>query len=287
MQTCETCTSIEVPPTNPAEILSRLPAAIFDLTPGSTGRSALIAGDTLQEDTIFGPEAGDGTPQWALAVLLAEERDRFVLGWRTAEALQLGLGRLREIDGHVDTECPHAAGRDLDRVGGQFGVPRPLGFGDCCYWRLLQLLLFQAGPTVHRLLGIAELYTGVRPMAVETLAKIGLVWPVPQSFEGLAGQTFWGAHQYIGADAYWSDEPPALETALDSFWAPLSPTTTYGGLWQPAPAERESLNLVDALNLAKPAGIVVELVNTPMAGRSGCSGSTLRGASTLRGVWIE
>lgn len=273
---CAGCPEISAPKADPLSVLRRLPEALFNLNaPSGDFVPELLAGDPVTDLTIFGPLGQDDTtPQYELARIFAEEKARFILGWRTAEALQLGLGVMTEGEAGVVSNCPHAAGVDLDRVGAQFGVGRPMGFTDCCYWRLVQLLLFTPGPTTWRLLEIAELYTGTRPDAVERPAAITLRWPqVP------TGATFWresapdDVDQHYNHGARWSGPSPANPYA-DTYWRD-GVADDVDAFWSVTNA-RSGLSLLQALKLAKPAGVFVDFENLPTPGIGGCLGATLR-----------
>lgn len=282
---CSDAGVVTVEPTRPLDVLRRLPEALFDLSPGEPDIPALLAGDVLDEDVIFGPGGGGGTPQWALARILAEERDQFVLGWRTAEAIQHATGRVFAADRRLVSETPHARGADLDKLGGQFGLGRPDGFSDCCYWRLIQLVLFQPGATAWRLVEIAELYTGVRPSVVEEPARIRLTWPRPRAYEGVAGLTFFDHLEGLDRGAFWNADPPGPDTTLDSYWNDVSDPSGIPSYWHSDAKPAVGTPIELALALAKPAGVYVALVDIPRMGASGCGGATTRTDGVGRGVW--
>ena len=283
--TCSDDAAITVEPTPPLDVLRRLPEALFDLRAGDAFVPALLAGDILDEDTIFGPIGGGGTPQLAIARILAEERDHFRLGWLTAEAIQHATGMVTVADGRLVSESPHARGTDLDKLAGQFGLGRPDGFSDCCYWRLIQLVLFQPGPTAWRLVEIADLYTGVRPSVIEEPARIRLTWPRPRAYEGIAGLTFFDHLEGFNAGAFWTADPPGPDTALDSYWSDVDDQSGEVGYWHADAKPAVGTPIELALSLAKPAGVFVALVDIPRMGASGCGGATTRTAGIGRGAW--
>lgn len=273
---CSDCGDLALPAIDTASVLSRLPAALINRAQGEDPTPELLAGDILGEDTLFGPLGGGGTPQWALARILAEEAGAFVLGWRTAEALQLAIGEVRTVDGRLVSQCPHARREDLDRLGAQFGIARPNGFSDCCYWRLVHLILFQPGPTTWRLAEIAALYTGVRPLIAETQARVRLTWPVEPSY-GVPGAAYFNHAGYFDRVGHWVTDASAPAAELDGYWG--------DGAWWDTSAPAAGLPLREALDLAKPAGVYVALVNVPQFGRAGCSGATTRAPGSGRGFW--
>lgn len=272
-ENCEDCGLLSGGRTDPATVLNRLPAALWNRRrPTVESVPALAGGDVVYDDTPFGPIAGDETLQWNLARIMAEERDQFVQAWRQAEAEQLAIGTVEAQDGALISQCPHASGRDLDRLGEQLGVGRPPGFTDCCYWRLVTLMLFQPGATRWKLVEIAELFTGIRPAAVEELKLITLVWPDGQpevSFEDLG---HYDTDGYLGGATAAGDD---LEGFCD-----------YDSFWQPSVTGQAGFGLCLALDRAKPAGTAIRFINEPPNGVSGCKGSTTRtAAETIRGHW--
>lgn len=274
------------PTTDPAALLRRLPSPLWDATPpADPGRSAAIFDEVYADSSRFDDsgESAEATVQWNIARWVTEERDRWVQGWRQAEALQLATGRVRIEGGAVVTETPRAGGADLDKLGTQFGIGRPFGFSDCCYWRLVQLLLFTAGPTTAQLVELAVLYTGIAVEVIESPCKILLVWPAVAVTPEI-GASYYGANGYFGsayydavaaqpatsADGYWTDGPAG---DADSWWSADS-------LGKPA-----GLTLEEALELARPAGVRVELVRPPRPGQSGCYGATAITDGMGRGMW--
>lgn len=281
---CSDCGTLELRPTDPLAVLARLPPHLFNQEPGDPYIPPLHAGDLIWDDTVFGPSGGAGTPQWNLARILAEEKDHFVLGWRTAEALQHAIGNVQVVDGRLVSQCPHARHEDLDRLGAQFGVSRPLGFTDCCYWRLVHLLVFQPGSTRWRLAEIAHLFTGVRPIVTEAVARVRLAWPFTPVYAGIHGITFFDDQGFYDRDAYWVGDPSGLVTALDSYWAEGEHAE---GFWGERPTASAGLRLRDAIDLARPAGVYIAYVNEPLNGRAGCKGATTRAPGTFAGNWNE
>lgn len=304
---CADCglTTVPAPPrTDPATILARLPRALFNTTPATEASvPALLAGDVIQDDTVFGPlGSNDATPQFELARILAGEKDDWLGALQQAQIDQLGLGTLRLIDDGVHGLEPHAIGADLDRVGGQFAIGRPVGFTDCCYWRLVQLLLFTRGGRGRGwLLGeIAELYTGERPAIREELCKLTLTWPPLDATQAaylnrdayLNRETFISSEDAApvspydavaagGVEGLPGEDLSALPVPLASRPAPPDDASTY---LEPVPTRIGSgLTLPQALNRVKLAGIAIVLVNEPISGKAGCAGATLRGVATGRG----
>ena len=245
---------------------------------------ALLAGDEVNDTTVFGPlGSADATPQYELARILTEERDRFVQGWRQTEANQLGLGDAEVIDNQFVSTNPRAAGADLDLLLEQYGVPRPLGFTDCCYWRLYELLLWQPGNPAWLLKEIAELYTGVRPLAIESRSKIILQWPSSAVLQ-LRGGTFTDFDAFTNRTAVAGGDQPGPSTVY-SLYAADGPANLYGdGFVGDTVLTSPGLTLEQALAIAKPWGVAVQLVGAPIAGSCGCMGATTRG--TLTGYFV-
>lgn len=289
---CAGCAEISVPATDPVEILRRLPEALFSRKRPVPPQEATFD-EIILDVTQFGPIGGvDPTPQYELARLFAQEKDAFRLGWLRAEANQLGLGLMSVgSDGETLCQCPRAAGRDLDRVGEQFGVGRPLGFTDCCYWRLVQLLLFKPATTVWIIRELAELYTGIRPAVLEEPAKLTLSWPVSggASFADRRVAADPTSGWYADVDAFADGDVELAPAdahhafALDAIdeSVPLPGTlrinnfAVSGGEYTAT-----GLTLEQAIERTKAAGIFVDYLNMPPAGRGGCFGATLRGAAT-------
>jgi len=315
---CADCTLVASTPRPRADtgsLLRRLPAALFNLTVaaidkvadflagslvgdntvfGASAVPAFLAGDAPTETTVFGPlgATDDATPQYGLARVIVDEENQFIGGWQLGEEQQLGLGRLQETAFGVTAEAPGAVGADLDYTGSQFGIGRPSGFTDCCYWRLIQLMVFTPGPTLKKLLDVAELFTGVRPAATEEPLLITLTWPIPPGNDSYwpppgapdsdrdiywdyRGQ-WWGPATPVSVelDLYWVSGDP---TPIDKFWPASDPSELPAGM-----------TLEKALQIVKPAGVVIRLRNAPPAGSSGCSGATQRGSwSTLWGRWTK
>jgi hypothetical protein len=307
---CDDCGLVTVTPSDVGVTLDRLPPALFNRDRPATepGEGAKWDVDTFDNGVFDEVVTGDDvTLQYELARLLTREKDRFVLDWRTVEALQLGLGTLvLNDDGTVVSgDGIRARGADLDRLGEQYGIGRPQGFTDCCYWKLVQLILFTAGATTWKLLEIAELYTGHRPLFVETPAKIALIWPVSAGGSFFGSTTVGQSPQYGAFNLhgfYASDHgSPPLAAASNGVWRRADQQALYanGDLYDLAPpwpsstwrshalTQAGGMDLMHALNLAKPAGVFIELVHVPAAGSSGCGGATTRGPVVGRGRWTE
>ena len=285
---CVECERLSARRTPTIEVLDRLPDALFNKRPPEAEvTDPLLAGDTLYEETVFGPlGSDDATPQWELARVFAREKDAFVAGWRLAESLQLGLGHLHVTDAGVAGEGVRASGVDLDRVGTQFGTGRPTGFTDCCYWRLIQVLVFSPGPSLWKLLEIAELFTGVRPVAVEAPATVTLIWPSTDSLGvSYAGVDEEGNGAQGGAsyDAFASSDTEAPLDEANVAWGNGADPDDEGeleGWWESSTgAPPAGLTLEEALGLAKSAGVYLELQHRPPPGMTGCAGCTQRGAA--------
>lgn len=274
---CSECEPQKPPETDPARILERLPRSLFRLDrpsePAEQSRD-IVVGDWVL-DAPLGVPAENATILWDVARTIAYERDVFVWQWRVAEANQLGLGRMEVVDSAVQSECPRATGVNLDRVGAQYGVTRPAGFTDCCYWRLVLLLLFTPGPTTWLLREIAELYTGERPEIDEAPARITLLWD-PTVTEG-----FWDAESYWDSTGWWESDPspPTVAADTDGFW------DADDSFWDHLlPGGAPGLTLEKALELVKPAGVHLVLQDVPLAGSAGCSWATARAEAGV-GWW--
>lgn len=271
-------------------VLRRLPAALFNLAPPAAATGTPARYDTGQYDDSRYDDAGDGadqTPQYNLARMLAEEIDAFVAGWRTAETLQLGPGHIvTGDDGTTTTDEPHAHGADLDRLGAGFGVGRPYGMPDVCYWRLLLLLLFTPGPSKQQLVRIATLYTGILPRVEETPARIEMIWdPIPAPAQGVApGSTFSDWQQFADFNAFCDASDPSPVTTWDAYARDTGPPGHGDTFLDAVPTGSMGLLLEDALAVAKPAGVAVELVRPPRPGTSGCLGATVRATAMRRGM---
>lgn len=285
---CAPCAEAAVRPTDPAEILARLPAALFS-------RRGPVAPEVAQfdvqlDETQFGPVGGEEpTPQWELARLFAAQRDELLRAWRRTVANTFGLGRLDAVNGEVHSECPHAAGADLDRVGEQYGISRPTGFTDCCYWRLIVLLLFQAGSTRWLISELARLYTGRAPKLVEEPAKLLLSWPVNGGRGFYGPRTLAGGGWYFGVNSYLNGDGPApiATHRRHGYWL-------AGGASDPHPRSHwgrgrvrstTGLTLRAAIALVKAAGVAVVYSNEPRPGLTGCYGATLRRPAGAGAVW--
>jgi hypothetical protein len=279
---CAPCPALSVPVTDPLEILQRLPEALFDFRPPFAGDPGATFDEIFFDETIFGPlDPTEPTPQYEFARIIAAERDHFVLEWRRSVSLQLGLGHMEAEDG--SHQCPHAEGEDLDRVAEQYGVPRPMGFTDCCYWKLVLLVLFKPGTTRWLISEICELYTGHRPALYEEPAKLIIGWPTGGGVSFLDDRTDdadpggW----FIGVDAY--VEGDAMIAGDDEM---------YHGYVQAGPEEAGDrrtfigdgpdgaglgLTLDQAIGRVKAAGVAVSHIDRAPDGRGGCFGETRRG----------
>lgn len=287
---CADCSLVVAEPTRPREFLERLPEALV-------ARAAPVApaGATFDEiffdETIFGPVGGqEPTPQWELARVFVRERNEVVRTLRQAVADQLGLGRMQVTDAGVVGECPRARGAALDQVGEQFGIGRPTGFTDCCYWRLVQLVLFKPGATRWLLSELAELYTGLRPAVVETPARLTLTWPIS------GGESFYDARTtsaedpggwFTDEDAFHSGDPaPSAPDDVQGFWLDGDMAGKPDSFFGDSTVDTaRGLDLGGALDLVKAAGVHVALVNLPPQGRTGCFGATLRGGALGGAAW--
>lgn len=264
--------------THPLRVLERLPERLWNRRAPEVENSvpALLGDTEVVDGAIFGPLVSDATPQYEIARVFASEKDTFVNAWRRVEADQLGFGTTRVMDGRYLGEGPRATGADLDVLLGQYGVSRPFGFTDGCYWRLAQLLLWSKLRSYWRLREIAALYTGTRPGVVEDIGMVTLTWPIPVRGEFISVNLWFGR-------SYWTDSnydaPSALDMYLTSGDDP--PGESFFGPASPQP-EDPGLSLAQALNLVKPAGTRVRLVNPPVAGSTGCYGSKFRRPATAR-----
>lgn len=300
---CADCGLVPRPASQTAAVLARLAPSLWNQTPPSEEATPeLLAGDLVDDATIFGPAgSNDVTPQWEIARNFRLAKDRFLAAWRQTEADQLALGHASiNGAGQMIGEGTYARGADLDRWVEQFGVGRPDGFTDCCLSRLFTLLLFQFGNTRWLLQEIAQLYTGIRPQAVESRSRIMLVWPLSVLV------TFWSdpaAPSRPAFDGYytnasgsgglWSGETPSIGYDLDSFffdgaapWFDSSTPVQTMSAWSTPPTNRiTGLTLENALAVVAPAGVHVELNNKPQWGVSGCAGAVYRGMTTRRGRW--
>jgi hypothetical protein len=272
---CADCPMAANPVTDPVRILERLPARLFNRQPPAPGIQG--AQFPVQLDvTQFGElPAGEPTPQYEIARIIAAEKDRFVGTWRHAVALQHGLGLLT-VDpdtGQVKGQCPRAAGVDLDRVGEQFGIGRPLGFTDCCYWRLVLLMLFKPATTLWLIREIAELYTGVRPMVVEQPARLILIWPGDEGDAFLDQDWFLNQNTFLGGEGAGVDSDES-DLFLDN---PADPKTFATFLSDGSGIRAGGLSLQQAIGTVKSAGVFVQYQDLPQFTAGGCYGASLRG----------
>ena len=286
---CDDCGLITKKPCSSADILQRLPEALFNLTPGSKGvPGSEWEEEVITDEAVFGVIPGtEFTPQAGLAQILADEKERILHGLRQAEADQLGLGIMSTAKERVAGQCPHAQGRDLDRVGQQYGIARPLGFTDCCYWRLVVLMLFKPGPTCWVCREVSQLYTAQRPRCRELPNIVELIWP----FSGVA-KPFWSNESdtplaFWDSLALWRDEGsfvyPGGDGEIDGWWSQDGDMADGRTFWDPAPPLSPGMLLEQAISLVKPAGIVVRYVNKPR--RGGCFAATTTHAAAIRGRW--
>ena len=290
---CDDCGLVPLPNSGPddrlranLEVLRRLPESLFNVDPpiGEEGTGGFDVGkwDHARFDQLDGGE--DGTPQYQIAKAFAMERDRFIQSWLQAEANQLGLGRTHIVAGVELTEGIHAQGADLDRLLGSWGIGRPHGFTDCCYFRLWVLLLFTTQKTPWLLRELGELYTGTRPDINVTAAgsadllKVILTWPAAMQV-----MTFVGGPGGVGV-SYLVGDLPTRPSAFDPYVA--GNATHAGDTFIGASAivgggGGSGLTLEQAIGLVKAAGVAVELRNRPRAGMTGCDGATLHGNPNL------
>lgn len=287
---CADCSILTAEPTRPRELLDRLPEALFSRAAPVDPEGATFD-EIFFDETVFGPVGGtEPTPQWELARNFVRERNQVVLALRQAVADQHGLGLMRVTDDGVAGQCPRASGAALDRVGEQFGIGRPTGFTDCCYWRLILLLLFKPGSTRWLLSELAELYTGTRPGVTETPARLTLTWPTA------AAQSFYGARTddpenpggwFHNVDAFYAgDAPPPAPAAVQGFWLAGGDAGQPRSFFGPTTVRiARGLDLAGALDLVKAAGVAVALANLPKQGRTGCYGAALRGGELGGAVW--
>lgn len=274
---CPDSPSVAIEPTDPGSILDRLPAALFNRArPSIPFQPALRCGEAIYADTVFGPSGSDdATPQWEVARIMAGEKDQFLRTWAQCEALQHALGTSEEDV----TTAPVARGADLDRWWAQYGIGRPSGFGDCCYHRLGQLLLFSPRGR-WRLLEIAALYTGIRPAMRETPLGVSLTW---QS-AARADLECYACDDNAFFDAGFMDSEEIIESSADDGFFDDA-ATCFIDVDQAGEDLGIGLTLEQALDLVKSAGVHLELVNLPAAGWSGCAGETSRHASSAPGRW--
>ncbi len=287
---CDPCPALTVPVTDPVDILKRLPEALFDFRRPAAGNPGAVFDEIFFDETIFGPiDPTEPTPQYEIARFLAQEKDAFVLEWRRAVSLQLGLGILQSDGSH---QCPHAEGEDLDRVAEQYGVPRPLGFSDCCYWQLVLLVLFKPGTTRWLISEICDLYTGLRPSMIEEPAKLILTWPVnggPSAFDDRTDDPEPGGWAYDNDSVFDGDIPlPGEPQAAHGYWHDQAASPGVGDLVTAYGDGPDGAGLGLTLDLAigrvKAAGVAVSHISRPVDGIGGCFGETRRGPLSNQ-VW--
>jgi hypothetical protein len=283
---CAPCPGITVPATDPLSFLRRLPETLFNRQRPSL--TEIVARFPVTLDvTIFGPLffGGEPTPQWEIARIFCQEKDLFRLEWARVVAMQLGLGHMEVLDGKVTGECPRAAGGDLDVVGEQYGIARPFGFTDCCYWRLVLLMLFKPGPTSWLIRELGQLYTGIRPTLIETPDKITLVWP------STGGEGYFDTEGEQGAyaddDGYY-DGNVAMSPAEDhQGYADVSSAEAgafFAGDYEFRGAP-PGMTLEHAVAAVKAAGIWVAYQNRPRSGYGGCFGASYRSDTIFGNVF--
>jgi hypothetical protein len=238
---------------------------------------------TVLDDVVVGLLPGEGvTPQYEIARVVAEQKDLFEQGMNEARALQLGLGTMTAEPGGVRGQSPRAAAADLDRLGEQYGIGRPGGFTDCCYWRLLWLMLFApGGPTLWKLREICALYTGIRPLAVETPCKIVFIWPDASDSPGYCDQSY--------ADlTCWCDGAsvaPLDVYATHGFVSGGGVAKTYNYYLGTHEYHPMGMTLAQALAMVKAAGVYISLQNPPDDGAGGCQGATWRSYEDALGTF--
>lgn len=271
---------------DPRDFLRRLPTksgnrGLFnDAAPVPEGvLGAMFDEDTVLDQMVLGYTQGEApTPQYEIARTFSLERDLFVWGLDEARALQLGMGHMEAADGSVTGESPRASGAQLDRIAEQYGLGRPRGFTDACYWRLLLLVLFQPGPTLWRMREIAALYTGIWPTAEEIPCKITLSWPAS------VWATYFDHNKFLDRNWWWNGDAamPGQPTAHHGYYV-SGDSNNHQRFWGTGDSGGPpGFALIDALDVVKPAGVAVELVNAP-SGISGCYGACARG--TARKTW--
>jgi hypothetical protein len=265
---------------DPLRLLKRLARSLWNQRPPTEPFvPELTAGDVVQDSTVFGPlGSADATPQYEIARNIVGAEDDFVSAWRRAESDQLGFGKTSVVNGAFTGQCPRAEGQDLDRWCGQFGIARPFGFGDGCYWRLFQLLMFQARHSLWRLVEIAALFTGVRPAAIEDIDLVTLAWLPPRLGGSYINVDFIG-HAIITDPDY---------APVSSFDAVISEDevgvgATFIAVTDPAVSPSPGMTLEQALAFAKRRGVSVLLANAPTPGMTGCCGGAYRGPAARRG----
>lgn len=301
---CQGCGILNAEITTPSAVLDRLPTFWNRESPEVEGE----LGSRFNDETVFdfqdiqgrhhivlGIQLPEGlTPQYELARTFVTMKNEFRLGWRQAEALQLGLGEMRVNSANrVMGECPHAAGSDLDRVGEQYGIGRPSAFNDCCYWRFVVLCVFKPGPTAWLVKEICELFTGVRPSVTEAPAHMSVAWPLPQVVSEVDPQQAFFDNGFFDDDSFFDGALPEsspLEDSdgwwldsdheeVDSFW------TSAGGediFSEDSAGGPTGISLQDAIAIVKPAGVAVTLVNEPLPGIGGCLGVVVRDSDAAR-----
>lgn len=287
---CDDCALAAPRRTDPIVVLERMPESLIARDrPAIDSAAPLLTTDIMQDDTVFGPLGDDNVSlQWEIARIVTGEKDEWLAGWKRAEALTLGAGRMSVVAGRLVTQCPHANGSDLDLVGAQYGIGRPTGFTDGCYWRLIVLALFKPGNRVWLLQEISALYTGERPMVTEDPAKVRLKWQQqPPSPEADFGMSFFSSADapsmpsdtFFSNNAFFVGEQGDAPSDGDGFWmSSTDPARDTDAFWQTGGSTPSGLGLIQALGFVVPAGVAVELVDMPLLGLAGCYGATMRGA---------
>ncbi|GEM_PF-6959808 len=280
---CAQAEPVSLRQTSVFRTLNRLPAGVFNRTMPDGGIPGAVWEDVFFDESFFGVVPGDDpTPQHEIARVVSEEKDQVFYGIKIARSLQSGLGRMEKSSesSQIEGESPRASAADLDRVGRQFGIGRPMGFTDCCYWRLLWLVLFGGPPTIWKLVEIAELYTGERPTVIEEPNKVTLRWASgawPMWFDHVSYLAEGGEYA-----SYWNGDTsePGTEGDGYGYWV-SGAANNHEYFWGDDPwGSAGSLELAAALNLAKPAGVFIQLLNAPI-GVVGCWGRTIERGEDL------
>jgi len=280
-ENCDDCGLVPRPAADPQEVLDRLPPLFNRASPAEPTTPPLLVDDPMYDGTIFGPTGSDdASPEYELARAFSGEKARLLQGIATARATQLGMGHATADDGRVTGQTPHAGGADLDRIGRDYGVGRPLGFTDCCYWRLVKLMRFLPGGSLWRMREACALFTGERPRVEQGPGWIRFAWHSLMAAPP-AERPYLNYRSYANRSHLVEVAGGGGETGENHFYAGSAVRPGYVSRLR---AHSGGLRLIDALGLMKPAGVHVELINQPRPGRSGCWGSTLRVQSGFRGA---
>lgn len=300
-QACDDCGLIPLRPTDPRELLKKLPVR--------SGARGLFRGDGPSlplglrlDDPDSGVALGPAYPRYdsdgniryttnndgdtvpieddpplifEIARLLTTERDAFRRGIEQAAALQRGIVNL-----HVDVgsgrstgDGVYALGVDLDLIGRSYGIGRPFGFTDCCYWRLIELLLWQkGGPTPWRAREVATLYTGRRPLAVIEPDLLTLTWGAARA-RGYADRGAYADHSYGIHDPEVDVDPPITPKPGNGY--ATTTNRTNSAYARSVGTHSIGMTLTQALDRVIPDGMHIRLNNVPQHG--GCLGSVFRG----------